>query len=369
MIRILCAVIIFAGLFFAVKVLLLPGYPDFNIHYYAPGLVLKGLNPYVVQDRFFTQYVYPPFGLLFFLPFTFLPFLVAQKVWIVMSLMFFTASIYLIFKTLNKKYSSLMGLTLTAWFFIFYFPLKFSLGMGQINLLILFLVTLSIYLLNKKQDYLSGFFLAVSFVLKFFPVLFIPYLLLIRRWKVLISFVFSTVILNAVTFVFLKSDITIYFWKNIFLDLVRSSKDYYYNQSLDGSFLRMFGQNSFSSGSVLVTALILLLVTFAVIYKNIKEKKYLINLHLSTLIVLSLMVNKFSWQHHFVWLVIPGLFTLFYILKNKLSKKYLLVLLFGFLLTSLNFSDPGVVPLLFQSHVLMGAFVIWVLNLYLLYKS
>jgi hypothetical protein len=79
-----------------------------------------------------------------------------------------------------------------------------------------------------------------------------------------------------------------------------------------------------------------------------------------------LLINNFSWQHHFVWLIFP-LITNFYFIKNrKLGWLYFFVLGLSFFLIGLNLKNPNIFPIAFTSHVFYGTLMLWGLNLYLL---
>lgn len=139
------------------KVLLLNYYPDFSGYYFGPKLALTNKNPYLGGKDFFTPFVYPPFVLLFFLPFTLSSFISAEKIWTILSLACLISTILLLLKMYNQKIFSVTGLFLTFLVFIA-FPVKFTLGMGQINIVVLFFLTLSIFFLDRKKDIPAGFF-------------------------------------------------------------------------------------------------------------------------------------------------------------------------------------------------------------------
>jgi len=109
------------------------------------------------------------------------------------------------------------------------------------------------------------------------------------------------------------------------------------------------------------------IVSFYVIYKT-KNINKLIYFHLSLLITLGLIINNFSWQHHFVFMIIPFLFTLFYLLDKK-NYRGLAVLFIAYLLVSFNFKDPSHFSPLLTSHVLYGVVLMWVLNIYIILKD
>jgi len=91
-------------------------------------------------------------------------------------------------------------------------------------------------------------------------------------------------------------------------------------------------------------------------------------MHLGLLVSLNLIVNNFSWQHHFVFMIFPFLVTLFYVQKIKINLKLLFVLSVSYLLISFNLKNPNVVPVLLQSHVFYGAILLWILQVYLILK-
>jgi len=355
------------SLFFIVKTLFLNYYPDFKIHYLAPISIFNGLNPYLGGKGYFTPDVHPPFTILLFSPFTLFPYYFAEKIWTLLSIFFLFASLYLIFKINSEKMFSRIGFLISALLFSFYFPIKFTLGMGQINFLILFLIMFSVYFLNKKKNYLSGTFLSLSIMIKFFPFFFLPYLIIFKKWKILFSFIIASGIVLLFTFIIINPNINIYYYKNVLPTLLDGWKTDYYNQSLSGFLGREMTNGSLREYTRIVVSIFLVIVSFFVIIKN-KNKKAT-NLELSLLIIVSLLVNNFSWQHHFVWLVFPFI-TIFLFLKNKkLNWYYYFPLGLSFFLVGFNLKNPNILPVIFISHVFYGAVILWGFNLYLLLKK
>ena len=100
--------------------------------------------------------------------------------------------------------------------------------------------------------------------------------------------------------------------------------------------------------------------------KAIKNKRKDIEklcLIFGTLITLNLIVNTFSWQHHFVLLIIPFFATYFAIKKLKNKKVYLLNLVISYILVSINIKDPNVLPIILKSHVLFGSLLLLFIQL------
>ena len=95
-----------------------------------------------------------------------------------------------------------------------------------------------------------------------------------------------------------------------------------------------------------------------------KQKDFLTtSLKFGTLITANLIVNTFSWQHHFVWLIVPFYASVFMCLKLKKKFLYLLILFVSYFLISINFPNPEILPVIFQSHVFLGTLILFIIQL------
>jgi hypothetical protein len=93
-------------------------------------------------------------------------------------------------------------------------------------------------------------------------------------------------------------------------------------------------------------------------------------LEIAAIITLSVLINNFSWQHHFIFLFLPFLIAVYTLIKVKnkhKSKNYLYsILLLGYLLIALNLPNPFIVPVILRSHVLYGGILLWIVTVYML---
>jgi alpha-1,2-mannosyltransferase len=347
------------------KALFLPGYSDFSAYYYVPKMAFGAVNPYIGQQNLFTATTYPPFSFIFFVPFLVFPFLIAAKILTFLSIAALFASIILIFKTVRLRIKSYLFLLICGLSF-YYFPTRFTLGMGQINLIILLFITAFLYFLDKKQKILSGLFLSLSIAIKLFPVLLLPYLLIKRQYKILLSACLAILIFIFLSFIFIPKEINNYFYLKIFPTFFNVFPTDYYNQSITGVVGR--GVADTSSRVILKTVfvLIFLIATFWVL---IKSKIKNINLETGYIICASLLINAFSWQHHFVWLFLPLIFTLLFLIKKSAKRLLFIILGISYALCALNLKQPYAFPVIVQSHVFFGTLVLWLLDSYLLLKS
>jgi hypothetical protein len=68
-----------------------------------------------------------------------------------------------------------------------------ELELGQVNQLLFVMYIIAVYFLSKGKDFLSALFLAASLFLKPFALLFLPWLLLRKKWKMLLLFILLVV--------------------------------------------------------------------------------------------------------------------------------------------------------------------------------
>lgn len=349
------------------KVLLLGYYPDFNTQYYVPKVVFAGQNPYLGGSKLYTAQVYPPTEFILFIPISMLPIKIVSYIYTASSIAALIFSLILLTKIFNIPIFSRLNLFLMGLTFIS-FPVKFTLGMGQINLFILSSIVYSIWLLKNKREFASGIVLGILLVVKLFPALLPAYFLMKFQRKILLGIMTSLLVSILLVVIFIPFHIYSSFF-TIFPSLISSWKLDYYNQSLGGFVGRSFGTGETAIIIKSLVSIIIILLTFFATLKN-KNKDFLTTaLKIGTLITASLLVNTFSWQHHFVWLIIPFYATVFYLIKNKLSKKYFALLFVSYFLGSVNFKNPTVLPMLLQSHVFYGAIVLFFLDVYLLVKK
>lgn len=365
--RILLTIIFCFSILWNLKVLVSNNYPDFNTQYYVPHLVFSGIDPFSSNKYLFTPQVYPPTSLFFFMPFSLINFEIAAHIYTIGSIISLLFSLFILSRIFKTEFFGKTNLILMTFVMIF-FPVKFTLGMGQVNNYILLFLTLGLFFISRNKEIYSGIFFGLAIVIKFFPLLALPYFLIIKKTGILIG-IFITFLLSIfLVLFFVPMEVTINFFK-IFPDLVSSWKLDYYNQSLGGFIGRIFGVNS---ASVLIKnfmSLLFILITLIIVV-NYKSKNMWGQLHIIGIIInLNLIINTFSWQHHFVWMIIPFYSTFYFVLYNNLSKINYWVLLFSYILIAGNISNPLSLPILFQSHVFYGAVLLFILQIRLLDKS
>jgi len=341
------------ALLIMLRVLFLGTYPDFNA-YYAASMENNILN-------------YPPFVTIFFSWFSFFPIVVASKIWVILSIFCLLFSLYLCFKLFNVRLLSATAMIISSLAFI-YFPTKFTLGMGQLNLLVLLFVVFAFYFYIKGKDSYSGICLGFSIMLKLFPILLLFYFLLIRKFRIFLYAIFTFISLGCISYLIIKPEINNYYWQHL-LPILGSAPVDYYNQALSGFIMRSFDDVSLRNSFRIVISIFLAGSSFWIILKNKKRDFSRKTLEFGMLIVLNVLVNGYAWQHHFVWLILPFLIVFFYIRDKKLGINNYLFLGISYLLTCINLKNFMIYPAIIQSHVFFGAMLLWLMTAYYLLKN
>lgn len=348
------------------KALLLGYYPDFQTQYFSSLAVFSGNNPYNGGENLFTPQVYPPTASFFYVPFIIFPVEMASIIFTSLSLASLIVVFILLSKTFSIPFFSRTNIILMTLSFIA-FPTKFTLGMGQINLFMLLFIVLGLYFYKQKKEYLSGVFFGLSLAIKLFPLPLVPFLLF--KKKMIAGGVISIFVFLLLVFLFIPYSNSSYFVLEVLPTLFTSWKLDYYNQSIAGFLGRGWGVNQLATTLKLIMTIAVLGITYFAITKNKANDIYSFSLQVGIIVVASLLVNTFSWQHHFVWLIVPFYAIVILIQKYGSDKLLYIILSISYLLISINFRNPNEIFVLFQSHVLFGAMLLWLLNLRLIVTS
>lgn len=313
---------------------------------------------------------YPPTTLFLFVPLSFLPIFPGQIIFSLASIASLILAIVLVVKSLNLKLSLKERLFILPLIFLS-FPVKWTLGLGQINNLILLLIVLSFYFFRKRKEVLSGVSLGLAGALKITPGLLMICFLINKRFKVFMATVVTLGLLFLSSgLVFGFNLISEYFLKVVPGIFCQGSKGIYYNQAFSGFLGRLTMAERFQS----LGSLVLVIIIFLIIFSVLKREKNVNALSYSLVISTILLINSFSWQHHFVWLLFPFL-TVLGLLKSSFSgrDKKLISLwsIASYVLISYNIKQPQkyegtVLGRILLSHVFLGNFLLFVILIYLI---
>lgn len=341
---------------------LLGYYPDFAVYYNSVKTVFSGGNPYILIPHNITPFIYPPIDLLLFTPLSVLPLEISSKIWLLVSAGALLLSLLLLFKLLAVRINSLTASIIVALSFLS-FPTRFTFGMGQINTIILLILVLGIHFYIQKNKRLSGILFGLNISLKLFSPLFLLYFLIKKDWKVITIFLGAILLAALIPLLVIPHNVLFTFYSNTLPSLLSSTKADYYNQSLNGFLLRQIAENNTENALKFIITGILVVTSFWTLIRKHSQKALPLLLDFGLLTTLSLLINPFSWQHHFVLLVVAFVPTFVYLKKHKKTKS-LIFLFISYILISINLPNPNLYPVLVQSHVLYGALLLWGIILY-----
>jgi len=286
---------------------------------------------------------YPPTTSLFYKIFTYLSYRKAALIFQTINLLLTSFIIITCFYLFTmRKIADLNFIIILG---LLFFPLNESIYLGQLNLLILssILLTLLIELyFNSQYKYcLIGLIIAFGASLKIFPLVILAYYLLKKQFAPIIYFLFFSILIVLATLLIFGYEVFDFYFKNIMPHTANSwvilSIE---NQSLLGLYSRIFG-NTFQRGFTgiiyypklikplyFLSVLILIIWTWKIINKSHDTiYKFMI------LIALGLLVFGLNWAHTFV-LAFPIIIYIFYeLIKNK-NYLYLIIWAAAFLLLS-----------------------------------
>lgn len=310
--------------------------PDFSVYYTAAQNMLAGNSVYVGHTTF-TLFAYPLVSTLPFLVFLLLPYQPAQVLFLLISTISLALISFLIPYLITKKRSLLMSTIIFSLSYIS-FPTKFTLGMGQINLIAYALLVISFVSFKKKKLFFVALFFTLACICK--PILGFTLLFFIinRQWKV---------ILYSLGFFALWFWLPLLFDKNALMDyayyvqhvLPSVSKpvgrEIYYNQGISAFIFRL---TTNQAARVFLDYIGMVTIFITGLFIAIKQRKNQLY-QWGLLLTMIPLLDPMSWQHHFIVLIFPFTYAAFIFYKQK-QYKHLVILAFANILVSLNIKTP-----------------------------
>jgi hypothetical protein len=338
--------------------------PDFPSYYYATRDLLEHKNPYI--DKSIPNiFIYPAVTSIFYIPFTLLPYAIAQGFFVILSAIAVPLTTYFSMKIIFKNFSWRFFLFFTSLAFIA-FPTKFTLGMGQVNLLAFLVFLIAFYYCNKKNIIISGILIAASFLLKPILCFMLFFFIMQKAWKLIIATSIAIIFFILLSFILYGYTMELYYINSMVPILVNgvAGREVYYNQGMLGFISRLTDDENLRKYLSSLISLILIVFTFFFINKNHSTR----NMQFAIFLTLLLIVHTLSWQHYFVLLIFPFIMATRVILQKREYKCFYLLAL-SYILISWNFRNPSILinfPLsMLLSHTFYGALIL----LFVLFKN
>ncbi len=323
------------------------GFSDYRVYYNAGKDILTGKNIYVRASEEITPFKYSPSFAVFMAPFAIFDKRVSANLFFLFNLVclyycFWFSRKLIFFVDLSFKKTALIIFLVLI---LSFRAILHCLDSGQVGILILFLILLGLFSINKGKAVRGSFLIGYAGMIKYMPFIFGFYFLLKKSYKItlLIVFAFICFCLFPAIFIGLKTN---FIYLKEWLPYITST-------SLDqGSFLSIKNYSLWSVskklfpyyGEIFTSALTIVLFFIAVFLFSFKKREK--NTEISKLndcvdygmIFLSMaLFNPNAWLHNFLVVIFPYMIVIYYLFRcNFKDKLVLLFVFFSFILFSLG---------------------------------
>jgi len=338
---------------------------DFDV-YYASSKLYIAKAPVYAPHNGIEEYKYSPLFALLFSPLTIFEKTPALYIWDILNIFFLYFIFYLFYRLKQISFSHpkdfLIIILLLALTGRYIFS---NIRLGQINILLCFLMVLTMYFEINKKYFLAGVVLAFSLMIKFFPLLFLVYFILKRRFMLVAYAVLMTILFLMLPSVYSGIDLNLSYLHDWWVLLKSSPPDLFYSVK-NNSLL------SFYSWFFIARHDIYYVFDYDLITKNLTPEVYfcwgascfllftaffydtflgknkvppsasakLSYLDYSCLFVCALLFNPLAYLNALVFLIVPYLIILRYLFYAEVSRGYVFIAIsFIFLSLILSIMD------------------------------
>ena len=271
--------------------------PDFNPHVYAPLYQWRGYGGLGLK------FTYTPFAAIVFALVSFIPWHLLPKLSMAVNVAALVAALWFTFRGLGYSGRARAAATLLAAAAVFWTePVIRTLYLGQINLVLMALIIWDLTQPDTKHSrWWKGFGVGIAAGIKLVPLIFIPYLLLARKFRqaflAMAGFAFTVLAGFAVQ----GPDSVKWWFGGLFFQGGRTGfTGWEGNQSLRGLIARLTGSIDGSTRVWIVAAVIvgiIGIVSAAVLDRRGHQLAGLLAAALT-----GLLLSPISWDHHWVWI-------------------------------------------------------------------
>jgi alpha-1,2-mannosyltransferase len=293
-----------------------------DLHVYRiGGLILRHTRPYYNPHRatplydypgygkYQLKFTYPPFAAVVFAAASFIPWSLLLGLTDLAQIGFLLAALWFTFGGLGYRESRRVRLgatLLTAGAVFWTEPVIRTIYVGQVNLALMALIIWDLCQPDTKASRRwKGAGVGIAAGIKLVPLIFIPYLLLTRKFRQAAVACAAFVATIVAGFVFLPADSAKWWFGGLFInDAGRTGfLGWVANQSLRGLIARLMGSVAGSDHVWLAAAA--LTAVIGLVCAAVLDRKGHLMAGLLTCALTGLLVSPVSWDHHWVW-VVPG---------------------------------------------------------------
>lgn len=192
----------------------------------------------------FSAYIYPPFFAVILRPLALVPHLQAILIWAGLNLTWLCLAIFFTFKTIGIKISKFQWLVLILFLLIFPPVYHTIIIFGQVNLLLLFLLSIVLYGARKDASFtwqiIAGIALGIGIGIKIFFVILLIYYLFYGRPRLAISAGATFLVTILIGLVGASAINTTTYFSSILFDVSKVENNFWVNLSIEPTIHRLF---------------------------------------------------------------------------------------------------------------------------------
>ena len=275
--------------------------PLYNPHLAAP------LYDWVGYGNLHLPFTYPPFAAIAFAFVSFVPWWLSQQLSVAVDIVALLAALWFTLGGLGYRRDTIrLGATLLGAAAVFWTePVLRTMYLGQVNLVLMALILWDLCQKDtEKSRWWKGFGTGVAAGIKLVPLIFIPYLLVARKFRQAAMACAGFAVTVLLGFVILPSDSSKWWFGGLFVQGGRTGfTGWAGNQSLDGIITRLAGSINGAKPAWIVVAIVVGLV--GVIAAGLLDRKGYPVPALLMAALTGLLDSPISWDHHWVWIA-PG---------------------------------------------------------------
>lgn len=234
---------------------------DFHVFYSSAQMALQGNNIYRTYSLIRLPYWYFPWVSWFFIPLTVFPFEIAKIIYILITFLSIFFIIHFTGRYFNQQLSFANQTLITSMSMLMCWLLF---RVGQMDFILAALITATIFLIDKKQNFQAGLFFPIFLFKPHLLIVFIPFAILRGGKRFLISAAISMLIITVVAFILIPN------WPVEMMRMLNESGRRTDNNRWGfTTFAALIGreENWSGTGNLPIT-IILILLAYFIIWKN-----------------------------------------------------------------------------------------------------